>query len=459
MTMMPMAMDDPESEPLGKADDLLAVFHAAEKPIAMWRIGAEAEKFGVDANTGQPVQYAGERGVVRVFGALVEEHGWQPERERADGPIISLRRQSASITLEPGAQLELSGAAQPDIHAICAELRGHLRELRAISSEMNLLWLGVGFQPLARQGELPWVPKQRYEVMKTYLPTRGTGALDMMRRTATVQANYDYANEQDAMRKVRVSLRLSPLIHAMTANSPFFEGALGENKSERGKVWLNMDPARSGLIPALWSDRLPGYRDYVEWALDAGMFLFKRGAEVIANTGQSFRSFLADGYRGHRATRGDWKLHLNTLFPEVRLKNTIEVRACDSLPTDLACAVPALFTGVLYDERALAEAEELMARLSYDEVERARPALIQSGLATNIGPHSARALAERLIEISTGGLRRRARLNAAGKDESTHLTRLSELVARGKCPADVLTDGLSNSDPDLRREILARTRL
>src|SRR5690606_36206662 len=110
--------------------------------------------------------------------------GWQPERERPDGPIISLRREHASITLEPGAQLELSGAPLEDVHAICAEMRGHMAELREISSEMNLVWLGVGFHPLARQADLPWVPKLRYGIMKQYLPTRGAGAHDMMRRTA-----------------------------------------------------------------------------------------------------------------------------------------------------------------------------------------------------------------------------------------------------------------------------------
>jgi glutamate--cysteine ligase len=445
--------------PLRSPDELLEYFHASEKPRSAWRIGAEAEKFGIDALTGAPLQYEGGNGVLRVLSALIEAHGWQPERETPDGPIIALRREQAAITLEPGAQLELSGAPLPDIHGICAEARGHMAELRHISSEMNLVWLGVGFHPLARQPDLPWVPKQRYRVMREFLPTRGSGALDMMRRTATVQANFDYSDGEDALRKLRVSLVMAPLINAMTANSPFFEGRISGKKSLRGEVWLRMDPDRSGLLPQLWRKEKLGYRDWVEWALDAPMFLFKRDGRVIENTGQTFRDFMTNGSQGERPTRADWKLHLNTLFPEARLKNTLEVRACDSLPTPLACSVAALYTGLLYDQRALELAEVFAARLSYEEISAARPALIEQGLGASIAGRPARELALEVLEIGRAGLVRRARISGGGNDESIHLLRLAELNESGRSPSDLLTEGLSNDDPDLTREIIARTRI
>ncbi len=210
------ALDD-DLAPIRDLDHLCEVFRAAEKPPDRFRIGAEAEKFAVNAD-GTPLDY--EHGVTRVFAAL-EAFGWVPERESSDGPVIALRRANASITLEPGAQLELSGAALPDLHGVARELAGHLAELGPVSRELGLSWLSVGFHPLAHQADLPWVPKRRYGVMKEYLPTRGRAAHDMMRRTATVQANFDFSSEEDAMRKVMVSLKLSPLIHAMTAHSPF----------------------------------------------------------------------------------------------------------------------------------------------------------------------------------------------------------------------------------------------
>lgn len=441
-------------------DQLLADFNAAETPVTDFRIGAEAEKFGVHSETGAPLGYEGEHGVLRVFKAL-EKHGWQPGSEYAGGPTISLKRDGASVTLEPGAQLELSGAPQPDVHTICGELESHLHELEEISAEMGVCWLGVGFHPFARQEDLSWVPKKRYAIMREYLPTRGSRALDMMRRTATVQANFDFENEEDALRKLMVSVRLGPLINALAANSPFLEGRLGPHKSERGDVWLNMDPARSGVMPALWSLEKPTYRDYAEWALEAGMFFFERDGELVRNSGQSFRSFLSEGYQGHKATLADWRFHLNTLFPEARLKQTLEVRSVDALPTRLTVAIPALYTGILYDPASLAQAEELSRRFSLQQLEAARKDLVTRALDASIGPHSVRGLAEELLDISKAGLVRRARKDSQGRDESRFLEPLIELVGRGRVPADELTAGLdaSTSQAELTRAILQRARV
>ncbi|MEO7037023.1 MAG: glutamate-cysteine ligase family protein, partial [Polyangiaceae bacterium] len=356
---------------LRTSDDLLELFQHAEKPRSEFRIGTEAEKFAVDSDTGAPLAYEGTRGVTRIFAALVGM-GWREERETEGGPVIALLRGQASITLEPGSQLELSGAAVTNIHETRAELDQHLAELSGISKEMNLTWLGVGFHPLAKQSDLGWVPKQRYAIMREYLPKRGSGGHDMMRRTATVQANFDFSDEADALRKLVVCLKLSPLVNALGANSPFAEGKWSGFKSRRGNVWLHMDPDRSGLIPALLRAPKPGYRDYVGWALDAGMFLIKRHGRPVTNTGQKFRDFMQNGYEGERATFGDWKLHLNTLFPEARLKSTLEVRSSDSLPSRLGCAVPALFTGILYDDQALAEAESFARELDVDALLKAR---------------------------------------------------------------------------------------
>jgi glutamate--cysteine ligase len=445
-----------DARPIADPAELAGIFHGAEKPPARFLIGAEAEKFAVVEQTGAPLDY--EHGVTRIFAAL-ESSGWLPEREREDGPVIALRRGPESITLEPGSQLELSGAALPDIHEIEQELDRHLSELAPVSKELGLVWLSVGFHPLAAQADLGWVPKQRYGVMREYLPTKGYAAHDMMRRTATVQANFDYENEEDAVRKLVVSLRLSPLIHAMTANAPFEERRRSPFISRRGEVWRHMDPTRSGLIPPFWQKGRLGYRDYIEWALDAGMFLFKRGDRVYYNTGQTFRDFLSNGYEGERATVGDFRLHLNTLFPEARLKNTIEVRACDAQRGELKHAVPALFTGILYDTRALAEAEELAMTFDLDSIEAARPALVTNALRANIAAHPARALAEKLLDIALGGLSRRARLDPAGRDERRHLDALSALVAEGRCPGDETSEGVTLGKTLTVPELIERTRL
>jgi glutamate--cysteine ligase len=450
--------DSPQAQHLTTLDQLLIPFHEAMKPVEQHRIGAEAEKFGVDAVTGAPLPYEGERSVCTVLEALIERHGWHAESETPGGPLIALLRAGASVTLEPGGQLELSGAPLENIHQTCKEMSGHLAELRDISNELGLLWLGIGFHPFATQAELPWVPKQRYGIMRRYLPTRGTYGLDMMRRTATVQANFDYVNEEDALRKVRVSLRLSPLVTAIFANSPFYEGRLFGGRSYRARVWLSVDPDRQGLLPAVL-ERGRRFADYIEWALDAPMFLVKRGTQVIENTGQSFRSFMKYGFGGHHATLKDWETHINTLFPEVRLKRTIEVRSADSLPANLVCALPALWTGILYDARALDEAEELSASFTAAELEAVRPAIGEQALLATFRGAPLADLAARVVDIAAGGLARRARLNKNGEDERIHLTKLIALVDKGWCPADALVEGLGNTDADLRQEILARARI
>jgi glutamate--cysteine ligase len=447
-----------DQRPLRTSDDLLELFQRAEKPRSQYRIGTEAEKFAVDSQTGAPLEYDGPRGVTRIFADFVKR-GWREVRETPDGPVISLLRNQHSITLEPGSQFELSGAAVTSIHETRAELDEHFAELAGISKEMNLTWLGVGFHPLAKQSDLGWVPKLRYPIMREYLPSRGDGAWDMMRRTATVQGNYDFSDEADALKKLVVCLKLAPLVNALGANSPFSEGKLSGYKSRRGFTWLHMDPERSGLIPALLANPKPGYRDYAEWALDAGMFLFKRHGRVVHNTGQKFRDFMQNGFEGERATFGDWKMHLNTLFPEARLKSTLEVRSSDSLPARLGCAVPALFTGILYDEQALSEADELVRSIELDTLQKARPALVKDGLAAKIGDRPMQALAERVLEIANGGLSRRNLLNAQGQDERVHLELLTSLVQSGKTPADAMIEGLDADSTPSIADVIARAHL
>jgi glutamate--cysteine ligase len=443
MQSSPPAAND---APVRSVEDLEQVFRSSEKPRDRFRIGAEAEKFGLDAVTLRPVQYTGQNSILSIFERFQRYYGWTPVSEAHGSPVIALERGAASITLEPGGQLELSGAPLADVHAIRDEFIDHFQELGAISRELGLCWLSVGFHPTAGFEELPWVPKERYAIMQQYLPSRGSRGRDMMQRTATVQANFDFSGEEDAMRKVRVLLGLSPLLQAMFANAPFREGRVSDLKSERLDVWLNMDPQRSGIMPSLWNSKRPRYRDYVEWALDAGMFFIKRGTRLILNTGQSFRDFLRNGFEGQRATHADWFRHLSTLFPDVRLKNTIEVRTCDAQPEDLTLAVPALLTGILYDDHALSDAEEIARGVTLSAALTCRSEVPRLGLGAQLAGKPLRSVAERLLEVSRAGLSRRARRNVQGEDESIYLRPLARLVEAGRSPADELRQGQKSGD-------------
>ncbi|HEU5074502.1 MAG TPA: glutamate-cysteine ligase family protein, partial [Polyangiaceae bacterium] len=422
-----MPHTSPAPEPISHHRDLLALFENSEKPAQQWLIGVESEKFGVHAATGRALAYEGDFGVLRVLNWLQEQRGYTPENELSGGPTIALRKGGISITLEPGAQFELSAPAVRELRQVQSMLVEHLLEIAPISQTMSVKWLCVGFHPFAAQSELPWVPKQRYAIMREYLPKHGTGAHDMMRRTATVQGNFDYSDPTDALRKLVLSLRIGPLVNAWAANSPYVEGKASGMLSNRGDVWLHMEPARAGLLEQLWGERDLGYDDYVSWALDAPMFLVKREGRILDNSGQPFRDFLEHGFQGERATRQDWSTHVNSLFPEARLKTTLELRSVDSVDPGLATAVIALFTGLLYDTTALAGAEELLRPISAGQAQASRLGLVTRGLEAHYGSHVGFDLARELLQLARGGLERRARLLGI-EDERHWLEPLAELV-------------------------------
>jgi glutamate--cysteine ligase len=450
----------PDSPLLRSYDELYGPFLLGIKEPSAFRVGTEAEKSGVRAD-GSAVPYSGKTGISAVLSALAER-GWVAEREHEDGPIIALLKNGASVTLEPGAQLELSGAPLRTIHETAAEMKAHLDEVGSIGQALDIHFLGLGFHPFARREDLEWVPKLRYGVMQKYLPTRGGHGLDMMLRTSTVQANYDFRSEADAMRKLQIALRISPIVSAMFANSPFVDGFATGERSHRVKVWLDVDPDRSGLLPFAWTDKELHFRDYIEWALDVPMFLVKRGKDIVHNTGQTFRAFWKEGFAGEKPTLLDWTTHINTVFPEVRLKRTLEIRGADAQAEDMLSALPALYKGILHDERALALTESLASKLSYAEVEKARPEIgdkaLRARLTSSTGTsREVAAWAAELLEIAEGGLERLGDRNAQGQDERIYLSTLRELVAAGESPADRVLRLLGGKTD--KASIIAVTRL
>jgi glutamate--cysteine ligase len=437
--------------------DLLAVFEQSFRP-AKRAVGIESERVAL-FDDGAPLHYRsepGRPGVDAIFAQLIERHGWTPTAPESDGgPVLGLERAGANITLEPGSQFELSGAPHDTLHALHRELSEHRDEMRALDLSPKLRLLGLGFQPYARQDDLDWVPKSRYPIMRAYLPTRGPRAHDMMRRTATVQANFDFADERDAMRKLRAALGVSSAVSGLFANSPLKEGVRQAVKSERALVWLGMDPDRSGLLPFAWK-KGASLGDYAAWALDAPMFLLKRGGVATQATTHTFRRFLAEGIDGQRATPGDWETHLKTMFPEVRLGRTLEVRGGDSVPLPYAAALAALWTAVLYDDAALTAIEELFVPYGHDAWQALRPRIAAEGLLTPIGKTTVGALLRALLPVAVEALGRRALTDADGADERRYLDPLLPLVADDRSVTDALLQGWSPGQPGALADLMAR---
>lgn len=450
MSREPLEQD--VAPPLDRGD-LAGWFSRAERPDrSTHMVGTEQEKFGLwlghADGSPRPVNY--EDHIRRVLEGF-ETFGWRPTKDRGTGgEIIALERGGASITLEPGGQFELSGKPLQTIHQTCAEFTEHYRELDAISRPLGIAWLATGFHPFATREEIPRMPKPRYRVMQAYLPTRGDQALDMMLRTCTVQANFDFASEADCGRRFRLAMGLSALATAIFANSPYREGVDSGFASNRSRVWSGVDPDRCGILPFAFGEPF-SYEHYVDWALGVPMFFVRRRG-VYHPFHRTFAEFMRDGFVDpdglrHHATQADWELHLSTVFPEARLKPFLEVRGADAVGSRFVCALPAMWKGVLYDADAGEAAWELVADLDVGE----RQALWDECRERSVQSPRVQALCVRLLEIARGGLDRLDVRDSKGRTEARFLDSIEALIRSGRSPADEAREALG-AEPGRGRE-------
>jgi glutamate--cysteine ligase len=429
-------MDLDDSPIIENRDQLVSLLEQGCKPKASWRIGTEHEKFGFHLADLRPLAYDEIGGIRQVLEGLAR-FGW--ERVIEDGHLIALKLDDGcTVTLEPGGQLELSGAPVESIHQTCNEVNTHLTQVKTVAKELGIGFIGVGFHPLARQQDIPWMPKQRYRIMRRYMPQVGGHGLDMMLRTCTVQVNLDFDSEADMVKKFRVALALQPIATALFANSPFTEGRPNGHLSYRSEVWRDTDPGRTGMLPFVFEPGM-GFERWVDYMLEVPMYFVHRNNQYIDAAGQSFASFIQGklpALPGQRPTIADWQDHLTTVFPEVRLKTFLEMRGADGGPWRRLCALPAFWVGLLYDDVALDAAWELVKDWSAEQRQGLRDTVPSQGLRARVGDQSLLEVAGQALDISHSGLHRRARLNAAGDDETGFLTTLQEIVDTGQTPAE-----------------------
>lgn len=456
-----MARDTSDERPIESHDDLVAWIAEGEKPSPSWKLGTEHEKFPFRRADGSAVAYEGTDGIRALLEGLRDRNGWEPI---FDGEaIIGLADDhgGGAISLEPGGQFELSGAPLADVHATATELAGHLADVAAIGDPLGLGFSGLGTSPKWSLAETPVMPKSRYRIMMGYMPKVGTRGLDMMFRTSTVQVNLDFASEADMAAKMRVGLALQPIATALFAASPFLDGKPTGFLSTRSEIWRDTDRNRTGMLPQAFEPGF-GYASYVDWALDVPMYFVKRGATYHDVTGVTFRQFmdgaLAERLPGVVPEMGDWTNHMGTLFPEVRLKRYIEMRGADAGPRSHIAALPALWVGLLYDAEALDAANRLVADWTAAERQALRDAVPRSALATPFRSGTARDVAREVLAIARGGLKRRGRLDAQGRDEGVHLDVLDEIVASGKTLAERLLADFEANGRDVDR-VLASTEM
>ncbi|RCL03755.1 MAG: glutamate--cysteine ligase [Candidatus Tokpelaia sp. JSC161] len=417
------------------------------KPLNQWRIGTEYEQFPFYSNTNQPVPYNGERGISTLLKEIKTIIGWEAIMEKEN--IIGLRHPNGetNISLEPGGQFEFSGSPLATIHQTYHEVHSYLAQIKKIANTLGISFLGIGSHPAWTLAETPIMPKSRYRIMSHYMKTVGTDGLNMMYRTSTIQVNLDFSSEKDMRRKMQVAMKLQPIATALFAASPFTEGKPNGFLSWRSEIWRHTDKQRTGILDFVFSPEFC-FSDYVEWALDIPMYFIIRNTHYYDARNITFRQFMNGALKekipNSHPRISDWENHLSTLFPEIRLKKFLEMRGSDSSPWQNSCALPAYWTGLLYDQESLRDVETLTKDWTYSEIQEIRNSVPTLALKTPFRKTTLFEFARETIKIATKGLTNRHQLNKKGKDETLFLHFLEEITLSRRTLAEKMLQQYQN---------------
>ena len=423
--------------------DLIKYFQSSITKPEYKGIGTEHEKFIFHCENKKRIGFDGDISIQDLFQFLVSK-GWQKNEFNSSNQLISLTKNGANVTLEPGCQLELSGKILKNVHQTCTETYEHLNELQEYAEQKNLCIVGLGFDPFSKLDDISFIPKDRYDIMKNYMPKVGSRGLDMMTRTCTVQANFDYFSEEDLVKKFVVANRIQPIVMAIFCNSPFREFKFNNIKSNRLLTWQDTDEERCGIKKFFLSQNFT-IEEYVDYVLSIKNYFLKINGKHIDTTEHSFLQLLQKSSKDNKLneynlTISDWINHLSTVFTEVRLKSYMEVRGADAGKWEMICALPAFWTGILYDEDNLNYLWKETEKWSHESILELYKNIPREGLNASLMGENIYKKGGELLDISTKGLNKRGYLNSFGQDESIHLEKLKNIIKLQKSPADVLIE-------------------
>jgi len=414
-----------------KKEDLIKYFQDGCKTENNLSIGVEHEKFLFNSKLNKRIDFVT---VTKVFNFL-KQFGWEPIKEKNN--IIALHKEGKSITLEPGNQIELSGAPLSSVHHICSESYEFLKELKKACKNFNLKMMAISFDPFSKLKDVPKTPKQRYEIMTDEMPKNGKLSLEMMYQTCGTQINLDYTSEKDFIKKFKLSSFLVPLSSAIFANSPIKENKLNGYSSYRSYVWQNT--SRGGLPKSFLEDM--NFEKYVDMAINMPLlFVFKNGNHLRAE-GKTFKEFMEGNLsilKNETPNIKDFETHLATIFSEVRLKKYIEIRSLDTCEWDCHCSGPAFYTGLIYGN--LDEALEIINKWKISEVLNAYIDVPKNGLNTTINNKTLLEWGKIFLCLSKKGLENRSVKNNSGKNESIFLRSVESILDKNKSKASAVIE-------------------
>lgn len=406
--------------------EIVSYLKKSEKDKNEFKIGVEFEQFIVDADTLKTISYYEDGGIESTLKELLKK-GWKGKYE--GNYLIGLtNRNGSTVTLEPGAQVELSTIPYKSIHEIENEYLSFLHDIIPILNKKNQLMVSLGYQPESKISEISFIPKERYKFMSEYLGKRGKYAHNMMKGTASLQIAVDYCSQEDYIKKFRVANALSPIISYIFDNAPFFEGEVWDKNTLRVDIWNNCDDDRCRLISGSL-DKVFGYEDYAEYILDAPPIIIEKNDEFEFTGDRAFK----DIYNPKEFTQKDLEHVLTMYFPDVRTKKFIEIRMADSVPYPLNIGAVALLKGLLYHTENLEYLFEKSKALTNDIVKNLKEDIIELGKDAIIMERNIVDVCKEILDLAEGGLE---------AEEAKYLLPLKEMLDKGKTPSLMVKEKL-----------------
>ena len=422
---------------INSKQDLINFFEKGCKKESQLNIGVEHEKFIFDNNSNKRINF---ETILKIFNFLMK-FGWKPIKEGKS--IVALSRKDQKITLEPGNQVELSGAKFNSVHLVCEESYNFLNELKKACSNLNLKMMSVSYDPFTKLETIPKTPKQRYKIMTEEMPKNGELSLHMMYQTCGTQVNLDYISEKDFIKKFKLSSFLAPLSIAIFANSPIKENKPSGYLSYRSKVWQNT--SRGGL-PKIFLENMD-FEKYTDMVINTPLLFVVKNSNHLKAEGKTFKNFMEgklEILNNKKPNINDFKIHLSTIFTEVRLKQFIEIRSLDTCEWNCHCGGPAFFTGLLYG--SLNEACDIINQWKSSEVLNAYIEAPKKGLNTVINNKTLLEWGKIFLNLAQKGLENRSFKNNTGKDESIFLRSMESILANNKTRADIIIEKFKNNN-------------
>lgn len=416
----------PVSQPIAEVKDIVAYFQAGCKKPEDVKIGMEVEKHGIHGADYHPVTYSEEKGVRKVQDKLIEELNWQVERQE-DRYITAIGRGGSRFTLEYGESMtELSGRTHPSIHDLARELRIHMHELSEMSKLVDVIWLGIGYQPFHEAGECKRVKIGRFDILEKFFK-RVPNWRAHWSHMASVQANIDYVSEEDARKKFQILMRLGPFLSAMYAHSPIKEGKNTGFVSYRTHLLHHMDRRRFGARKIFFSPHF-GFEKWIDFCMKIPMVAIFRQGQWMPVKRMTFTQFLKAGYEGHAPTIDDWILHMSFIYSDVRMRQFIELRIIDSLPPFLIPSLQAIVKAFVYHPDGEKALKDLTKGWTFRDFTTIYGDIAVRGLKAELRGIKMLEYCKKILDIATANLRSLAVLNEKGEDESVYLERIKEFV-------------------------------